>query len=464
MADLTGLDRMLLGLAARRAEPRAHLNGHAHGSNLPAMASLAQPGIDRNNALTAWKGAFVQLGMDEAMANWQIVNVINPMLAAPLDTSELEETVLQRKGWEPGLPPHEAAAFAAQLAPPPPAPAAEAAAPPPEPIPADVIQEARRQWARSEATRLLTPRPEVPRAQTLEEIRGAPRPPVIIEGLLTEGVYLLGGPSEAGKSLLGIQWVFAVAGGRTWNGYPVPGGQRKLAGYVAGEGFYDLEDRFQALADAGYDEQLVRIHEGAITLADPTSTGAFCDLYEAESRAVGAGVGMLMFDTVYDMGMADDNGVKDVLQVLNGAKALAARLHCAVVLLGHTPHDESVRRFRGSSMWRQRAEGEFHMADGRFDCQKLKWADKRVISHSYTIEWPFLRLGPADSAAGALNIAALAQHTTEAMERIRAAVLLQPDATATAIARELAGTGGWGERHIRRMVTDMRREAAAPRA
>ena len=79
--------------------------------------------------------------------------------------------------------------------------------------------------------------------------------------------------------------------------------------------------------------------------------------------------GLVVFDVIYGMGMADDSGVKDVGPVIGALKRIAAAWHAATLAIGHPGHN-GARRFRGSSMWQQLAMTDWHMSDGLLTCQE----------------------------------------------------------------------------------------------
>jgi hypothetical protein len=64
--------------------------------------------------------------------------------------------------------------------------------------------------------------------------------------------------------------------------------------------------------------------------------------------------GLVVYDVIYGMGMADDNGVRDVVPLIGALKRISATWGAATVAIGH-PGVAGVRRLRGSSAWSQLA-------------------------------------------------------------------------------------------------------------
>jgi hypothetical protein len=228
---------------------------------------------------------------------------------------------------------------------------------------------------------------DFPKRRTLADIRQEPKPEWVIRNLMTIGVYGLAGPPEAGKSLLARDWLDAVANGITWNGYYRAPRQRAVT-YVISEGHHDLDERF-----AGIPDDRIGLFTEPVILTDKEATADFIRQHD------GIDTGLVVFDIVYDMGMADDNGVKDVAPVISASRRIAQALKCAVLLLGHPGHNTG-RRFRGSSMWRGRFDGEFHMAEGIVTCEKHKYARKSALAWPYKVDFPAITYLDDTSAAG----------------------------------------------------------------
>jgi AAA domain-containing protein len=258
-----------------------------------------------------------------------------------------------------------------------------------------------------------------------------PKPPWIIEGKLTAGVYGLAGPPEAGKSLLCRDWLCEVAAG----------GRYVL--YAISEGQHDLADRFAAHPLIGAAGPYLSFLDAGLSLASPADVAWLTEQYKPW------GVALIVFDMIYGFGLPDDTGTGDIAPVLGGCKKLATELGCAVLVTGHPGHSTG-RRFRGSSMWRGAFDGEFHMADGSFSCEKHKYTDKTKIHFDYTVEFPWLRQ---------LDVFRQVDRWAHQEAQIQRDLDLYPGESDSARARRLGPQLGLTFDHVRRLI----RQAKASR-
>jgi hypothetical protein len=231
-----------------------------------------------------------------------------------------------------------------------------------------------------EAEQLAAARGPRPKRRASEYALVEP-PPAILDRILAAEVNLLGGPAEAGKSLLLRDWALAVASGQPWRGYPVV--ERRKVLIVLSEGTHDFAERW---VDQPYWQEAA---DDIFILDEPVDLVHGDDVDWLLKEYADERPGLVGFDVVYGMGMSDDNGVKDVLPVLTAMKKISARWKAATVALGHPGHNGD-RRFRGSSSWRQLAAVEFHMAENLLTCEKSKIANKHELSAAYTAAYPGL--------------------------------------------------------------------------
>lgn len=231
------------------------------------------------------------------------------------------------------------------------------------------------------------PRPK----RTVAEYALLPQPAAIISGALAAEVNLLGGPSEAGKSLLARDWALTVAAGGIWRGHGVPEPRNCL--YIASEGLHDVAERWrgQPLWESA--------KERVFVLDEPVSLLSADDVSWLLTEYSGEKPGLVIYDVIYAMGLADDNGTKDVAPAIAAMKRISAEWGAATLAIGHPGHNGE-RRFRGSSMWRQLAATEWHMADGSLTCEKSKIADKRRLGAPYVADYPHLRYLTTPEALG----------------------------------------------------------------
>lgn len=274
--------------------------------------------------------------------------------------------------------------------------------------------------------------------RTAREFAAIPPPFAVVTDVLAAEANLLGGPSEAGKSLLSRDWGLHVAAGVAWRGYAVPAARNVL--FVYSEGTYDFAERFteQPLWNLAADRVFVLDEPVALTSAEDVAW--LLREYDAERP------GLVVFDVVYGMGMADDSGTKDVIPVMSALKRIAAQWGGATLALGHPGHNGD-RRFRGSSMWRQLAAVEWHMADESLTCEKSKLADKRRLAASYRSEYPLIRWPEAtevvadEATRRVLIVADFAEH---------------PRSSDSDRWRRLRDRLGVGERRARQLIREVR--------
>lgn len=269
--------------------------------------------------------------------------------------------------------------------------------------------------------------------RTAEEFSALPQAPVVMEDTLAAEVNLLAGPGAAGKSLLARDWALCVASGSRWRGHGVPESRSVL--WVASEGTHDFYERWgtQPLWDDAKDR--VWVLDAPVNLTSAEDVGWLLEEYRVQRP------GLVVFDIIYGMGLPDDNGSKDILPLLNNMKRISKAWSAATLALGHPGHNGE-RRFRGSSMWRQLAYTEWHLAEGRLTCEKSKIARAEAQGALYVAEYPHLRwLGSGEalarSAKNDLLIAAdIAAHPDDS-DRARSIRLAVPLGVSTERARKL---------------------------
>lgn len=270
--------------------------------------------------------------------------------------------------------------------------------------------------------------------RTLEEQLAVPPPDVVIEDVLAAEVNLLGGPSEAGKSLLARDWALAVARGESWWKHEVPAARRVL--WVASEGLHDLAERWQS--QPGWEETA----EHVLVLDEPVDLVRGNDADWLLKEYAEEKPGLVVFDVVYGMGLPDDNGTKDVVPLIGALKRISAEWEAATLAVGHPGHNGE-RRFRGSSAWRQLAATEWHLAGGTLSCEKSKLADKRRLTVPVQVAYPHLRQAEFGDVAA---------QVAERSRRIQADLREHPDDSQSARARRLHAGLGVSERTARRLV------------
>ena len=180
-----------------------------------------------------------------------------------------------------------------------------------------------------------------------------------MDEVLPTGPALLGGPEAAGKSLLARDWALLVATGVPWRGHEVL--QCRSVLYAMDEGMHDFGDRWSQ-------SPLWAAKDRIFVVAEPVNLVSREDVERLIGEYLDVRPGLVIFDTIYGMGMPDDTGVKEVAPVVNALQRITAAWDACTLAIGHADHNGE-RRFRGSSMWRQRTDVDWHMAEGLLTCE-----------------------------------------------------------------------------------------------
>lgn len=291
-----------------------------------------------------------------------------------------------------------------------------------------LTREANLRWARQtlderEAADARGPRPR----RTFGELLTEPRVEHVLPNRLAAEVNLLGGPSEAGKSLLARDWAIELAAAG------------KTVLWVAGEGMHDVEDRFGSHPGWSDDVAARLLYLDPINVTSESEVDWLVQEYRQDA------IKLVVFDLIYDMGMSDENGFKDVGPVFRGLKRISAEWNAATLALGHNGHN-GARRFRGHSSWRQRAYVEWHMAENVLSCEKSKIADKSRLTRAYALSYPALHW---------INVGTGELSRDERVDVIREHIQAQPDLSHSERARQLAPILGIAEQTVRKLVREL---------
>jgi len=253
--------------------------------------------------------------------------------------------------------------------------------------------------------------------RTAADFAELPQPAAVLESVLAAEVNLLGGPSEAGKSLLARDWALSVATGKAWRGHLPPEVRNVL--WVASEGLHDFRERWAGQPGWGHAKDCAaackakHAADRVYVLDQPVNLVLGGDVDWLLKEYAAERPGLVVLDVIYGMGLTDENGMKDVAPVLSALKRISAEWGCATLALGHPGHNGE-RRFRGSSMWKQLAYTEWHLAEGSLTCEKSKLADKRRLGSRYRVEYPCLHwLDTSEALAEAAGRDALVRRDFE---------------------------------------------------
>jgi hypothetical protein len=280
--------------------------------------------------------------------------------------------------------------------------------------------------------------------RTAKEYAKVEQPAAVINNVLAAEVNLLGGPTEAGKSLLARDWAIPVAWQApkewgemprpNWRGYTVVESRPVLL--IASEGLHDFRERWEN--QPGWEQAAGRIYvmDEPVDLVHGNDVGWLLKEYAAERP------GLVIFDVIYGMGMASDDGTKDVIPVLGAMKRISAEWKAATLALGHPGHNAE-RRFRGSSAWRQLAATEWHMAEESLTCEKSKIANKATLGAGYVAEYPNLRY---------LDVRGALDRVEQRNAAIKADIAAHPEDSTNKRASRLAPSLGVSTKTVARAV------------
>lgn len=360
-ADLPQADLLFAARPVSRANGNGSGNGHAGLGDWDDFLD-ARGGVA---GLVALMGSLRNLGLSQEAcaetARWVNANSRSPMPVSRLDAEVAGARFAVQAGADPVL-----AGWAIAVA-------AEAVATADE---KELASQTRAEYVRERAraaARVMIADDEAlateghARSGTLGEFAAKGDLPYVIDGALAAEACLLGGPDSAGKSLLARDWAVSLVTMQPWRGCSVPEKRRVL--WVGSEGLHDLRERWGPWWDQCKDQ--VDVTDLGVKLSSPKAVARFVARWGDEAP------GLVVLDTIYGAGMMqDDNGVKDVVPTIEGMKDIAQAFRCAVLAVGHSGHGDGLRRFRGSSTWRQLTAVEWHLAGGILTCERSKLAKR----------------------------------------------------------------------------------------
>lgn len=179
--------------------------------------------------------------------------------------------------------------------------------------------------------------------------------PYVVKGWLDKGgVSVLYGPSNAGKSFLGIDIAHHVSKGMTW------GGRRTIKGrvlYVAAEGGGSFANRIAAL-----DQPEFWTFVAPMTLTGRDGmAGPLAEVVQHLAATAGEPFSLIIFDTLARvMGGLDENTAPDIAQLVAGLDLIRRATGAHVMLIHHTGKD-AARGARGHSSLRAAIDTEIEL-------------------------------------------------------------------------------------------------------
>lgn len=166
-----------------------------------------------------------------------------------------------------------------------------------------------------------------------------------VQGVIPEnGLCVLFGPSGSGKSHLAFDLCAKLTLGLPWFGCVVA--QPLRVCYCALEGQRGVRQRAEAWQIHNQQQlpDTFRFYLRDLRLSDPGSQAAFVELLDANG-----GTDLVVIDTLACASLGEDENTSGGMgSVVGGAKYIASKLKCIVVLVHHTGKDEN-RGARGHS-------------------------------------------------------------------------------------------------------------------
>lgn len=184
------------------------------------------------------------------------------------------------------------------------------------------------------------------------DLKNRPAPKWLVRGWWPEqGVGILYGEANSGKTLVILDLLLAVASGRPWHGMPV---QRGPALLIALEGAAGLRHRVEAWGQH-HGMQLDGLPFGMVDATLDLRTSAVDVQAAADAARVGVDgcpAKIVVIDTLSKaLNSGDENSAQDVTKVLRAAEMISRAAGCFVLVLHHAGKDLT-RGARGHSSLR----------------------------------------------------------------------------------------------------------------
>lgn len=164
-------------------------------------------------------------------------------------------------------------------------------------------------------------------------------PPWLIDGHVPEGLTMLYGPSNTGKTFVALSWACSIAATRPWFGSDVAAGP---VVYVYAEGASTAGARVRAWRQAtGGDPRELHVVPEPVSLLDPRQLAALSDVVG------GLGARLVVIDTLARCYGGDENSTDDMGRFVAACDRLRVDHGCSVVVVHHTGNDRT--RARGNT-------------------------------------------------------------------------------------------------------------------
>lgn len=182
--------------------------------------------------------------------------------------------------------------------------------------------------------------------------------PELVEELFPRvGLATIYGPSTAGKTFVTLDWMAAIATGKSLFGKDTePVGVL----YLAFEGYYGIRKRIHGIKQEKHlGPVALELVDAPWTLSEPNDwTGLMTHIQAARARleTTGFGMGIIVVDTITAAYAGiDANSQAEVTKALRQLKRLAMDLKCLVLVIGHTGKD-TTRGMVGSFAYKSESD------------------------------------------------------------------------------------------------------------
>lgn len=171
------------------------------------------------------------------------------------------------------------------------------------------------------------------RLMTLSKLRSQPKPKWLIDGLIAQSsICVLGGPTNIGKTFVGVDLTAHIALGREWEGHRVVQGR---VAYLIAEGAEFFPDRVAAWEQ--YNEQKVPereylVHDGqGFHLSNPAAVSDMCITVARNA------IDVVVIDTLSQLGgLVNENDNAQMAAAVKAAVRIRrARPGCTVIIVHH---------------------------------------------------------------------------------------------------------------------------------
>jgi RecA-family ATPase len=230
------------------------------------------------------------------------------------------------------------------------------------------------------------------RGTPLSKLKELPGNQWLIEGCIPkDGLAVLYGEPEAGKTLLGLDWALCSATGTPWQGHAV----------TPGRDFYVYTESTQRLS-VRVDAWLAEHGEHLRELANANFLPLLRPVNMLDKREVRHLIQVLrefqpdfiVIDTlVRCFGGGNENSTQDMSQFVDGCEALREAFPGSTALIVHHTGKNEARGARGSNALLGAVSAEFHLVKKSEERRSLKNSKQRDAAKAETLELQLVPVG-----------------------------------------------------------------------